>query len=64
MSKKWGSYHRVKSDNINSNVPINVIIKFYLGGVINIGLEWLQNNTKYTKEEIVEYLSILIPKTF
>ena len=55
---------RVKSDNINSNVPINVIIKFYLGGVINIGLEWLQNNTKYTKEEIVEYLSILIPKTF
>ena len=50
--------------NNNSVIPSDIAAKFYLGGVINIGLEWLQNNTKYTKEEIVEYLSILIPKTF
>ena len=38
-----------------------VISKFYLGGVINIGMEWLSNSNKYTKEEILDYLELLIP---
>ena len=28
---------------------------------MNLGVEWLRDSTKYTKEEIINYLEILIP---
>lgn len=52
---------RFKENDINLKVPTEVISKFYLGGVINIGMEWLSNSGKYTKEEILDYLELLIP---
>ncbi len=52
---------RFKENDINLKVPTEVISKFYLGGVINIGMEWLSKSNKYTKEEILDYLELLIP---
>lgn len=52
---------RFKENDINLKVPTEVISKFYLGGVINIGMKWLSNSNKYTKEEILDYLELLIP---
>ena len=55
------------SDDINkridgfiSGVPGNVVSSFYLGGVVNIGFEWLKNGKTYSKEEMLEYLNKLI----
>ena len=52
---------RIKEDykNIN-NIPSNIVTKFYLTGVITIGLDWLKDN-KYTKKELITYLDKLIP---
>lgn len=54
--------NKIGFDEIDSKIPNDIIAKFYLGGVINIGIEWLKNTEKYTKKQILEYLEILIPK--
>lgn len=41
-------------------VPGDVVSSFYLGAVVNVGIEWLKNGKTYTKEEIFEYLEKLI----
>lgn len=53
---------RLENENIvqNSNIPREIITKFYLGAIINVGMELLENN-KYTKEEILTYFDDLIP---
>ena len=43
------------------DIPLTIVAKFYLGAVISIGLTWIQNINKYTKEEMINYLQILIP---
>lgn len=53
--------NKIKTDSISKKIPSDIIAKFYLGGVINLGVEWLSDNSKYTKDQIVEYLKILIP---
>lgn len=55
--------HRLKAnkEQTNSKIPTNIVSKFYLGAVFNVGIEWLKNNTKYTKEDILKYLELLIP---
>lgn len=53
--------NKIKSNDIDTKVPSDIIAKFYLGGVINLGVEWLRDSAKYTKEEIIKYLEILIP---
>lgn len=50
----------VQNDN-NSKIPSKVIAKFYLGAVFNVGIEWLKYSNKYTKEDILHYLDLLIP---
>ena len=45
----------------NSNLPIDIIVKFYAGGLINIGMSWLINKEKYNKEQLLSYINILIP---
>lgn len=52
---------RLKEDN-NKKIPNEIISKFYLGAIFNVGIEWLNNNTKYSKEELLEYLNILLPE--
>ena len=44
------------------NIPNDIIAKFYLGAIVSIGLEWIENSDKYTKEDIIAYLNILIPE--
>ena len=52
---------KIKTDEIDSSIPNDIIAKFYLGGVINLGVEWLKDNNKYSKEDIINYLNLLIP---
>ena len=44
-----------------SNIPSNIITRFYLGAVFNVGLEFLNDSEKYSKEKILSYFEILIP---
>ncbi len=53
---------KMESSNISTKVPVNIIAKFYLGGVLNLGIEWLRDTNKYDKEEIIKYLEILLPE--
>ena len=45
----------------NNAIPNTIIAKFYLGGVVNIAIDWITNINKYTKDEMINYLTILIP---
>ncbi len=52
----------IKEKNcINSQIPINIISQFYLGAVISVCMEWLKYNNKYSKQDIINYLDLLIP---
>lgn len=42
-------------------IPNNFVATFYLGAVFSVGTEWMLNNFKYTKKEMLHYLDILIP---
>lgn len=46
----------------NQKIPSDIIAKFYLGAVFNVGTEYLKNHSHYTKQEIIDYLEILIPE--
>ena len=52
---------RLKNDNIIFVIPIDVITKFYIGGIVNIGIDWIKNKDKYSKEELLLYFDKLIP---
>ena len=53
---------RLKSDTSSKKgIPSNIVAKFYIGAVFNVGLEYLKNNNNYSKEDILKYLDILIP---
>ena len=43
-------------------VPTSFISKFYLGAVISIGMDVIENPNKYKKEELVKYFDYLIPE--
>lgn len=47
-------------DGIVNGIPGNIVSSFYLGGVVNIGFEWLKSGKTYSKEEMLEYLNKLI----
>lgn len=51
-----------KNENKLNKVPADIVTKFYLGAVISICSEWIQNK-KYSKEEILNYFDVLIPDT-
>lgn len=52
---------QISEENHNNRVPTGVISKFYIGGVLNVCTEWLKNNNKYSKQEIIDFLDMLIP---
>lgn len=53
---------RIEIGNINKgNVPTDIFVKFYLGAVFSVGIEWLGSKDKYTKEQILAYLEELLP---
>ncbi len=46
------------------SIPSDIISKFYLGAVFNVCLEWLKHDNKYSKQEIIHYIEMLIPNEF
>ena len=53
---------RLKNNNVvKSNIPLDIITKFYLGGIVSIGIDWIKSKDKYTKEELLLYFDKLIP---
>lgn len=50
----------IQEKNDNSNVPVDIVSRFYLGAVINICTDWIVSK-KYSKEDILEYFNVLIP---
>ena len=57
------TYERFKNnkDIKDSNIPLDILVKFYAGGIINIGISWLTRSENYTKEELLSYINKLIP---
>ena len=55
--------HTLKHDESleSSVIPKTIISKFYIGAVVNVGMYWIYNIDKYTKEELIDYLIRLIP---
>lgn len=45
----------------NSNIPSDILTKFYLGAIFSICMEWLTHNVNYTKEELTSFIDQLIP---
>ena len=45
----------------NSDLPLDIIVKFYAGGLINIGIDCITRTKKYSKEELLLYIDKLIP---
>ena len=60
-------YHNITShlqqDNSidESPIPRSIIAKFYIGAVVNVGMEWLKDGKTYTKEDLILYFNYLIP---
>ncbi len=48
----------------SEKIPGEIIAKFYIGAVFNVGIIFLKNEKKYSKQEILEYLNKLIPDDF
>ena len=48
-------------DIIYDVINKDIIAKFFFGAVVSVGIYWLYNIDKYTKEEILNYLILLIP---
>lgn len=46
--------------SIKNEIPDDITIEFYLGGIINLGLFWINNN-KYSKNEIILSIKDLLP---
>lgn len=53
--------HLETNDKNVNNVPNNIIAQFYLGAVVSVSINWLKNINKYTKDDMLNYLTILIP---
>lgn len=47
--------------NEKNDVPSEIVSVFYLGAVAGVVIEWLRNSHKYTKQDVIDYLNILIP---
>ena len=52
--------NRIENE-VNNKIPSEIISKFYIGAIVNIGMEYLNNSNKYTKEEMFKYINSLIP---
>lgn len=48
-----------KFSSIKSDIPEDIMLEFYLGGIINLGIYFINSN-KYDKEEIIKYLTKLL----
>lgn len=49
------------SEIMISDLPLDIIVKFYAGGLINIGIDCITRTKKYSKKELLLYIDKLIP---
>lgn len=57
-------FDQMKDEKTSKKTPMDIILKFYLGGVLNVCTEWLKSNNNYSKQEIIDYIDLLIPENF
>lgn len=50
-----------KNDNLNG-VPLDVLVCFFTGALVNLGIDRITNSISYSKEEILHYLNTIIPE--
>lgn len=63
IEKDFAARLKNNHDMIVSDIPLDLVIKFYSGGLINVGIAWLTQKDKYTKEQLFDYIDKLIPET-
>ena len=52
---------RIQESGLNKGtIPVDIVAKFYIGAITNVGIEWITDN-KYSKEDILNYLEKLLP---
>lgn len=56
--------NQINDEVISHKIPNEIITRFYIGGVTNICFEWLMYGNKYSKEDIINYIDLLIPDNF
>ena len=58
------SLERLKNNNdiMKSELPLDILVKFYAGGLINVCMSWLTHKEKYNKEELLGFIDKLIPE--
>jgi len=44
----------------DKDVPNEIFTAYYLGAIVNTGIEWFKNDKKYSKEQMIEYLDRLM----
>lgn len=54
---------RIEKEEVMSKnkIPGKFVATFYLGAIFSVGMEWISNKDKYTKEDLLKYLKVLIP---
>lgn len=56
--------NQINDEVISHKIPNEIVTRFYIGGVTNICFEWLMYGNKYSKEDIINYIDLLIPDNF
>ena len=64
IDEKRDSLERLKNNNdiVKSELPLDILVKFYAGGLINVCVSWLTRKEKYNKEELLGFIDKLIPE--
>ena len=44
----------------DKDVPNEIFTAYYLGAIVNTGIEWFKNDKKYSKDRMIEYLDRLM----
>jgi AcrR family transcriptional regulator len=44
----------------DKDVPNEIFTAYYLGAIVNTGIEWFKNDKKYSKDKMIEYLDRLM----
>lgn len=47
---------------IKGKVPAEFVSVFYLGAVAGVVIKWLMSSNDYSKQDVIDYLDILIPE--
>lgn len=51
----------LKEKNFKSNIPTEVVVDYYLGGLVNLFKLWMRSYHPYSKEEMLNYVDKLLP---